>query len=227
MRSIFLHIGIHKTGTTSLQEYLHLQREVLQAADFAFYDGMFAPQNHAELHGAAMRPGRDSPFRHSQSITDVEHIEQLRRKTEPRIAAFVRQTPQRKLIFSAEGLAFLRYDDEVHYLARLLPPQQTKVIVYLRDKAAFLRSYRRELLRMGLPLSSDPESYAYCESDSWLIDFDALIGAYARYFGDIRVLQYDQIMASDGTIIPAFLEEIGQRYYEAADTRIFLNRTPP
>jgi hypothetical protein len=223
-KSIFLHIGTHKTGTKSLQEYLHRHRQALHAADFAFYDGMFDPQNHAELHCAAMRSGRDSPFRQYYGITDIE---QLRRETESRISAFVRQTPQRKLIFSAEGLAFLRHADEIRYLAGLLAPERTTVIVYLRDKAAFLRSYRRQLLRMKLTLSSDPESCAYCENDSWLTDFDALIGAYAGSFSEIRVLQHDQIMATEGTIIPAFLDEIGLRNYDAAGTKIFLNLTPP
>jgi hypothetical protein len=220
MKSIFLHIGTHRTGTTSLQAYLDRQRTALNRSGFAFYRGGFMRNNHVELHAAAMRPERDTPFRHYARIGDIAR---LRRYTEQRVGAFLQRAPQSKLIFSAEGLAYLRHADEVDYLASLLAPQHTTVIVYLRDKAAFLRSYRRQLRLMNLPPSSDPQHYAYCEPDSWLVDYDALVAAYSRVFSDVRVLDYEAICARERTIIPSFAREIGWHDYDARDTRLFLN----
>jgi hypothetical protein len=220
MKSIFLHIGTHRTGTTSLQAYLGRHRTLLKSCGFAFYRGGFMPNNHVELHAAAMRPERDTPFRHYARIADIE---QLRRQTERRVGAFLERAPQPRLIFSAEGLAYLRHDDEVAYLAGLLPPAQTTVIVYLRNRTEFLRSYRRQLLLMRLPLSAEKGHYAYCEPDSWLVDYDALITTYSRRYGDIRVLNYDAIHARDRTIIPSFANEIGWDGYDVAGARLFLN----
>ncbi|HET7881554.1 MAG TPA: hypothetical protein VFL55_11760 [Acetobacteraceae bacterium] len=220
MKSIFLHIGTHRTGTTSLQAYLGRRRTLLNASDFAFYRGGFMPNNHIELHAAALRAERDTPFRHYARIADIER---LRRRTEQRIGAFLERVPQQNLIFSAEGLTYLRHDDEVAYLATLLSPAQTTVIVYLRNRTEFLRSYKRQMLLMHLPLSAEKDHYAYCEPDSWLVDYDALIAAYTRHYSDIRVLNYDEISARDRSIIPSFAKEIGWRDYDAAGTRLFLN----
>ena len=221
--AIYLHIGIHKTGTTSLQTYLHQHRAWLEARNFAFYEGIYLPENHAELHGAAMRPERRSPFKDFHGITEVAD---LRRQVSARVRSFIERNAGRNLIFSAEGLAYLRHQDEIDYLADLFAPKHTTIIVYLRDKAEFLRSYRNQLLRFGLPLSADRDSYTYCEHDSWLVDFDALVGAYAHQFPDIRIMRYGEIMARDGTIIASFLNEVGLPNCSLADTRLFLNATP-
>lgn len=217
---IFLHIGIHKTGTTSLQAYLHRHREWLIERGYEFYHGMYGPENHAELHGAAMRDERRSPFRDFHRITDIPA---LRQQVEQRVAAFTAARQCDKLIFSAEGLAYLRHGDELRRLAVMLPPEQTTVIVYLRDKAAFLRSYRAELVKQGWPLSSEQGDYAYCGPDSWLVDFEALLAVYAAYYSDIRIKQYDAIVAREQSIIPSFLEEIGVTDHAGTDTGIFLN----
>jgi hypothetical protein len=217
---IFLHIGIHKTGTTSLQAYLHRHRQWLIERGYEFYHGMYGPENHAELHGAAMRDERRSPFRDFHRIT---HVPALRPKVEQRVADFIAERKCDRLIFSAEGLCYLRHDDELRRLGEMLPPACTTVIVYLRDKTEFLRSYRAELVKQRWPLSNEQGNYAYCEPDSWLTDFDALLAVYAAHYPDIRVKQYDDIVASQQSIIPSFLEEIGVTDHAGTDTGIFLN----
>src|SRR5262249_51038443 len=148
---------------------------------------------------------------------------ELRRRTGAEVAAFIERNAERNVIFSAEGLSYLRHDDEIGYLAGLLEPRRTTVILYRRDKGEFLRSYRAELQREGWPPSSDRDSYAYCESDTWLAEFDNLIDAYAGRFPDIRVMPYNEIVARAGTIIPSFLDEIGIRDYDPASTLLLLN----
>lgn len=59
-----VHIGTHKTGTTSIQNFLWQRREWLRDHGYAFYQGMHIGDNHAELHASAMRAHRNSPFRH-------------------------------------------------------------------------------------------------------------------------------------------------------------------
>ena len=92
-----------------------------------------------------------------------------------------------------------------------------------RGESSVCASYRRQLRLMNLPPSSDPQHYAYCEADSWLVDYDALVGAYSRVFSDVRVLDYDEICARERTIIPSFAREIGWHDYDVPDTRLFLN----
>jgi hypothetical protein len=74
-----------------------------------------------------------------------------------------------------------------------------------------MRSYRSQLEGTGFELSADPSSFAYTEADSWLLDYDALIDGFSRSFGaaNVTVLDYDDIMRVDGTVIPAFAELLG------------------
>jgi hypothetical protein len=48
----------------------------------------------------------------------------------------------------------------------------------LREPSAFLRSFREAMLEQGFPLSTQRQSFAYVADDSWLVDYDALLGAY-------------------------------------------------
>jgi hypothetical protein len=82
--------------------------------------------------------------------------------------------------------------------------EQCQVIVFRREPAAFLRSYRKQLEKLGIEASCDPTSFAYVENDSWLIDFDGMVDAFSRRF-PTRVLSYEEAIAQFGSVIPAFL----------------------
>ena len=81
----------------------------------------------------------------------------------------------------------------------------------LRDRNAFLASYRKEMLKNGWRPSTRRDSFAYVEDDTWLIDFDALIGGYANQFGTdhITVLSYENSIAQHGSTIPAIAAAAG------------------
>ena len=61
-----VHIGTHRTGTTSLQGFLGAaDRTLLRPQGFRYYSGIHQGAGHVELHMAAMREGRSSPARRS------------------------------------------------------------------------------------------------------------------------------------------------------------------
>jgi hypothetical protein len=100
--------------------------------------------------------------------------------------------------------------------------------VFLRDKMAFLRSYRAQLEATGFALSDDPASFAYVEPDSWLVDHEGLLAGYRRRFGDanVTVVDYDATVRRDGSVIPAFAELIGiPRASLPSLDGYFINRT--
>ncbi len=117
----------------------------------------------------------------------------------------------RCLIYVHEDLSYLRFEDELERLKALFASRAVTVVVFLRDRAAFLRSYRSQLEGTGFEPSTDPASFAYVEPDSWLLDYDALINAYRRCFGtrNVRVFDYDEVVRRDGTVIPAFMDILG------------------
>ncbi len=204
---VFLHIGTHKTGTTSLQHFLQDQRSWLLSQGLTAYEGMVRKHKHTELHLFAQRPERDSFARykllkeHEMPVLEPALIDRLKK-----LSAEV----SRGIVFSNEGLSFLRFPDEIERLARLLEVfnRPVKVIVFLRERTSFLASYTRQIYKVpGRLPTNDPTSVLYVESDTWVCDFDAMLTVYRRWF-DVVVLDYDDIVGKEGTIIPAFLREL-------------------
>jgi hypothetical protein len=54
-KRIVIHVGLHKTGSTSIQEFLFRHRAALRAQGVDVYSGMHIPSNRVELHTVAMR----------------------------------------------------------------------------------------------------------------------------------------------------------------------------
>lgn len=206
---VVLHVGTHKTGSTSLQHFFRDHDDTLMAAAGAHYPpGLVLPASHAELPLLAIRAERTWPAR--LRFPETERRAWLA-MAEAHMSSVVRTTSQRTLVLSHEDLSYLRFDDEHKRLRELLGGLPVKVIVFLRDKAAFLHSYRAQLEGTGFSLSSDPSSFAYVEDDSWLVDHDALVGGYQRSFGatNVEVVDYDATMERDGSVIPVFAEQLG------------------
>jgi hypothetical protein len=199
MRAV-VHIGTHKTGTTSLQRWADANRsELFAATGLRYYRGRFA-RNHFEFATLAMRPDRNMPFRAKRFDWML-----------PTFQHDLRDHIARELdgdddvLISAEALSLLRHPDEVDRLCELLEPRTTEFIVTLRDPAAYLASYRREMTGQSFAPSPHPDSFAYTEDDSWLVDFDALRALY----DGLKVVPYEQALARWGSIIPAVMEAAG------------------
>jgi hypothetical protein len=208
-RRVLLHIGTHKTGTTSLQHFLQDHNGTLLAAAGAHYPtGFFIPTLHADLPLLTIRPERTWPAR-------IRFPETQRPAWQAAAEAHVRRqvesSPHELLVYSHEDLSYLRFDDELERLRALLHGRTVQVVVCLRDPAAFLRSYGEQLAATGFAPSADPTSFAYVERDSWLVDRDTLLSGYRRWFGDehVRVVDYDETVRLDGSVIPALAELVG------------------
>jgi hypothetical protein len=137
MRTVYLHCGLHKTGTTAIQTACDEGRETLRA------HGVLYPPTHPLYpghHNLAWQIGRDHRFDPQGPTIDSVVAE---------IAAF-------------DGDALLSSEDFESVLHRpraLLPlieaiqriPRQVSIIVYFRDSTAYAESLYLELLKQGYP----------------------------------------------------------------------------
>ena len=206
---VVLHVGIHKTGTTSIQQFLRDQNDGLLAAAGASYaEGFLIPIVHTELPLVTIRSERTWPAR-------LRFPETQRRSWQVAAKAHVRDqvnaSKPDRLVYLHEDLSYLRYEDEFERLRDLLTGRTVTVVVFLREPEAFLRSYAAQIEGTGFELSDDPSSFAYVQPDSWLVDYDALLAGYRDCFGaaNVEVFDYDQTVERDGTVIPTFAEELG------------------
>jgi hypothetical protein len=208
-RRVLLHVGTHKTGTTSIQQFLRDQNDDLLAkAGAAYASGFLLPIVHTELPLLTIRPDRTWPAR-------LRFPETQRSSWQAAAAAHVRDqvtalTPD-VLVYLHEDLSYLRHDDEFARLQDLLGGRSVTVVVFLREREALLRSYASQLEGTGFDLSDDPTSFAYVRPDSWLVDYDALLDGYRHCFGaeNVETFDYDEVMNRDGTVIPTFAALLG------------------
>ena len=211
-KRLHLHIGTHKTGSTSFQYFMRDHARVLSNAGFSFYEGMKEIENHLELHVAAMRPERMSFSKEKYEIADIESF---RHEVANNVSRHYAAHPQSEPIFSAEGLALLRYPDELRTLGQLIEAERfdVRVLLVLRNRQAYLDSMRRQILKVpGRLPSQEPDSHRYVEDDSWLVDYDHIRKLWADEFGpdNLTVIDYDAARAAnDGNIIPPMLDAIG------------------
>ncbi|ARP99139.1 hypothetical protein DFP91_3636 [Pseudorhodoplanes sinuspersici] len=215
MKKIIVHAGFHKTGTTSIQSFLNRNRHVLRAADIDFYSGRYISNNHVELHAASMRDERMSSWKKASGFRSSAMF--------PVIAAQIKEaidaSPCKTILFSAEGISYLRFEDEIRRLHDLLGRRQTSIIIYQRERSAWLESFKAQL-STHIPFSTDKDAFNYVEPDTWLLDFETRIGAFQKAFGaeNVTVVDYDGEVTLQGSVIPSFLSAIGARkVFHAAD----------
>jgi hypothetical protein len=208
---IYLHIGTHKTGSKSLQQFLSDNRDHFQRAGYTFYRGFERnPNNHVELHLACLRDERDSFAR--LRWPDLRGPG-YRSKTTEAIKCFLAERDAAHAIFSNEDLCLLRYEDELSALREIVSAsgEEIRIILFLRNKADFLRSYTWQLqCNPERQPSDDPRSALYVKSDSWLADYGALVAAYAQAFApaSMQIIDYDEARTREGGIIEAFQEAL-------------------
>ncbi|MBM3162694.1 MAG: hypothetical protein FJZ79_05150 [Chlorobi bacterium] len=225
-KRIVVHAGIHKTGSTSIQAFLGKNRPRLERLGIAFFRGAYIPDNHVELHAAAMRFQRSSPFKHSGKAL-IDH--DFRKRVHHDITNFIAHSDCDTIVFSAEGISYLRYPDEMTRLAGMLAGGSTEIIMYLREPVTFLRSYSREMEKHRICPGCDKDSFAYTGKDSWLVDYPSRIAGFASAFGqdNVRTIDYDGELSCRGSVIPSFLEILGisSDFREDEWQEFFCNRT--
>ena len=212
-KKLFLHIGTYKTGSTSIQRFSLDHADDLRRQGIAFYRGQFKAENHLELYLASLRHERDS-FAKLGVCQHITFDASFTRQIADRVHDFLSRCQEPCVLFTSEGLSLLRYADEIDRLSAILDAgnADVQVILYLRNKADFLRSYTNQLYKMkGRRPSQNRKSALYVEADTWLTDYDSLISTYQKGFGagNVVVINYDEEMKRDGNVIPSFLRAVG------------------
>lgn len=201
-----VHIGTHKTGTTSFQNWAAASRLPLAAAGVTWLEGRLGA-SHAEVPMLTIDADRSLAMR---AVHPDWCLPAWQAEARADIQAQSGAAGERLLI-SSEALSYARRPQEVERLAELVAPRRLAVVGVLRERISYLRSYRRTLIGMGFEPSRHQGSFAYVEDDSWLLDYEAMLGAYREALGDdaVTALDYEAEMERRGSIIPAILDAFG------------------
>ena len=214
-RAAVVHIGTHKTGTTSFQVWADRNRAHLETdLGLTYYRGLFE-SNHYELSLLCIDPGRSLSMRAKIPDWCLEGWQAQVREHASREVA--QDTP--RLLISCEDFSYARTTAEVEALRDLVAPRELSVVVTLRDPEAFLRSYSNEISSQGFERSSIQGSFAYVEDDSWLVDYDRMLSVYRDVLGPdrVHVVDYETAMRQDGSTLPAVMAGCGARSGQLPD----------
>ena len=136
MRTTYLHIGTHKTGTTSIQWALNTRREALGRRGFLYPKAGIPPGGHHGHHNIGWELLGDFSFRAAHGDTDDLLAE---------IRASDRNVVLSSEVFHMAAHNAARFGSFVARLKAITP--RVVIIVYLRAQADYARSLYLELLR--------------------------------------------------------------------------------
>jgi hypothetical protein len=198
-----LHIGTHKTGTTSIQHFL---RHHVGAPTYPV--GLVEPDHHTELADVAARPERID----LAAMRPETSGEQWRAMARAHIRAQVTSDVDR-LIYSAENLSLLCHADEVASVMDLLAGRDVQVVMYVRNPADFLEVYAVTMSLWDLPPTARPDAITDFSPRSWLVDYQTRIDLWAQH-APVTVIDYDEVVAADGSVIPSMASLVGVAPHE-------------
>ena len=183
--TVFIHIGMQKTGTTFLQIALHNNREALSQK------GLTYPFSPTGLAGKNVRAHHFIPHailgRHSAHLPDADfslleqHVDELKN---------IISDSGNIGIISSEDFSSLD-KDEVFELRKLFPERDTRIIVYLRRQDYWADSLYGQMLKGGRQKSLSD----FMKKIERKLDYRALLEPWSDAFGreNIVVRRYEKL----------------------------------
>lgn len=195
MRTLYLHIGMHKTGSTSIQESLcHCNTET------ALYIP-FGPINHSV---GAMTVFGEHPERyhiHRRQGLSRESVMALRKEMIEQLLVGL-AAPQNTLILSGEDFSLLSFDavSQLHKILTLAI-ERIQIIAYVRTPVGYASSSFQQLVGGGL---NHWAGHAPCYRDR----FEKYIQIFGRTA--VEIVPYRRETLIGGDVVDDFLHRIGQ-----------------
>lgn len=217
---VFLHVGTHKTGTTSFQHILQSHQAAFDAAGVRARtervvrpDGRLGKRggNSRRLANLILRPELVTPLRQHSLRFNIppEKVEGRLRAVKNRLDLSLAYD----LLISSESLCLCRTEAELQRLHLLFPPTEVTLvpILVLRNIADWRASWANQLQKRrakghpGPPEDTPPENRT---DGAWYFD-PAAITRFWQRAGQLQIIDYDAALREAGSVIPALLEGLG------------------
>jgi hypothetical protein len=211
-RHLILHIGLSKTGSSSIQRVLAEQRQAMQALG-VYYPRSPGWANHALLPALLVNDPRMLWGFHPdrwEGMTPAARMERFRVEWSEEMGALPEWAE--RCVISAEQIGgLLRDDDEVQRLADLLARYfaTVKVVVYLRRQDQHIASAYSQWLRSGI--LQDPGMPSGGPERFTEYDYGPMLDRYARAFGDSAMCPriFSRKTLVGGDVVEDFFEVAG------------------
>ena len=204
MAIVYVHIGTHKTGTTTLQKFLFEHRQELESYNIVYPEIGMHPGLKGHHPIAFYLAGKRSYFRKTLPGLEISEV----------VAEFSQTLKNNKNIvissedFSRQSLPFLR---NVPSKLKSYFPARTefRILVYLRRQDKFINSYYRWQRKNGRMLRSKL-NMRYVRSIKYF-PYSKILRIWSKEFGEecVVVRPFERASLHGGSLISDFLSQIG------------------
>ena len=202
---VYLHIGLHKTGTTSIQQTMYESRETLLAHGINY---LAIDANHGPIIISMLSDAPDKDPRNIRRFIDTPAKARVYNTwNRRRLKRELRRNRSPKFLISGEGLSGLKHE-KILALKKLLDPYASgyRIIVYARDPYGFANSASLQRLKSGAVLGRWDRKMP-------LPNHKRKLEKYIRVFGrenvDIRLFDPGRWVNND--LVSDFLVAIGEK----------------
>lgn len=202
IRRIVLHIGVHKTASTTIQNSLSLKRQQLAAANVlypAFQAGQVRISNHSIPFFSLFSENPDKyHFNISQGYTTTDSIGTLHREYSLQLKKQISCFEGDTMVISGEDISHLS-SGELRSLRTYLsevtnPDVKIEVLLFCRHPVTRFRSaVQASICHFGMTMKNAVEYHLYPRRNY----FQNLTGTFSDIFGheNISVLRYEDAIA--------------------------------
>jgi hypothetical protein len=199
-----VHIGTEKTGTTSIQRYLYLNRKELKSAGFHFIQSA-GKLNNWMLPAFCSADAKFNEFFRAEGIKTSEEKTNFKQKFIQEFEKEIQSAPANTHTFIISSEHFhsrIRSEEEMDSVYTLLSSyfDDIKIVCYLREQATTCTSYYSTHLK-----SAGTDSLAVffqrCQPGNYYFNYHQVLANWERCFGlkslDVSLFAQDQFFNSD------------------------------
>lgn len=190
-KTVWLHIGTWKTGTTSIQRFLRNNSEWLEANDF-----------HLPIQDALLNsPAAKNLCNHRPVISkDPEVLKALKQA--------VMNCAQKHMILTSENMVYANRE-ALQYLRVALAGCDVKIVIYLRRQDQYTQSLYGQHIRGGVKTTLSFEEHLKLHDAKYR--YDEMLKPFVEIFGadSITVRPYEKSQFKNNDLIDDFTSTIG------------------
>jgi hypothetical protein len=210
LNSVIVHIGPHKTGSSTIQSFCGNHRQLLETSGILYPPGHPIVHCHGQL-GSAFEPNPASyVFNFHGGRNDIARIKTEDSRYISDFVAAIENSNANTMIVSYEGFfglskdALVRLRDFLYRFSR-----ECKVLFYCRPPLDFARSELSQRARMGV--RAFPEDSA-ADAEFPILTFEDNIPKFIDVFGKCNVIsrKYDRKSLYQGDIVHDIFYTIGR-----------------
>ena len=205
---LYLHMGTHKTGTTALQVFSVANREVLRRhgllyPDFSPFLSRLKDGHHSWAHAFTYQPTRLSNVQ-AHALVGYWQTEAIEHNLSVIVSA---EAMYRHVI--GQGDYRIKRKRYLNALKKVLSSFDVVPIVVFRRPDDYIRSLYQESVANASSQLKLPAFADYVANPPVGVNYRANANVINQVFGTIRVLLYEDLTASEGSLGESFYRALG------------------